>query len=60
MSSSKKCLKCKYNARLAGYEKLTPHQRLNNRFCDYIGKTGQKRPCKPGKDCTVFEKKGGR
>lgn len=57
MSSCKKCLKCKYSAKLSTLNKISSYQVENDRFCDYIGKTGHRRPCKPGKDCTVFERR---
>lgn len=28
--------------------------------CQYLLVTGEKRPCKPGKDCTAYKRRGGR
>ena len=42
--ATKKCSECRYRGRIHGYF-----------VCDYLKKTGMKRPCKSGEDCSVFE-----
>lgn len=54
MSCHKKCLTCKYSGALSS---RTDVSALRNTYCNYIGITGIKRPCKAGKDCTVYEKR---
>lgn len=62
MSSDKRCLKCKYNKK-ALISKITDiHTQskisgLENHYCDYICMMNKRRPCEPGKACTVFEPK---
>ena len=43
MTDTKRCKDCIYSARLTIYGII----------CDYMGIVGHKRPCLPGKDCTV-------
>ena len=41
MSNNAKCRRCKYG--------------FGQGWCDYIGATNKRRPCPPGKECTVYE-----
>lgn len=42
MASKKKCTNCRYHANVSGTV-----------CCDYLYKTGHRRPCPPGDECTV-------
>lgn len=62
MSSSTRCLTCRYNKPLSGtnsgYKGISKKELAERyRFCDYIGITSKRRPCAGGDECTVYEKK---
>lgn len=50
-----KCRSCKYREY---YNSTTENKQYYG--CQYLNMTGEMRPCKPGKDCTAYEKRGKR
>ena len=46
-----KCEKCEYRTCLGGFGYSEEH----GYGCDYLGLTGHRRPCKPGKGCTEYK-----
>jgi len=53
MSSSKKCMSCKYSKPIHG----GGIRYMADIYCDYLNMTYERRPCKPGNDCTVYERR---
>lgn len=50
----KRCATCKYHGRLFAVSRKSDVSHAI--FCDYIGATGNRRPC-PAAECTVYEPK---
>lgn len=50
LNYKKKCRECRFS----GQYENSFGSALHNIWCDYIGKTGTRRPC-PAKRCTVFQ-----
>lgn len=46
-----RCKNCAYSGRLSGADGA------GTLICDYILKTGHRRPCELGEKCTVFQQK---